>query len=347
MKKILVFLLAASIVTTSLPIVASASSVNDSETYIEIISEEAPIRTGPGKNYETMVVGRKGDCLIYTGTTENKFGNVFLKCKINNGTEENLYVYSENVVFHEHNYNLISEPISVCKCGRYNIDSNSSIVQTGVLSATAGTLLTTEAVSALGVFSGGTSALAAGLSAAFPYVAVASIGGLLIYMLVNASGTQVSSVTCLSSEWDVYEYLESEFNSKEPYQKACLIGTVLLMDRNSMDLEDANKYLKSITRNPSYALANNITNQSLFSVYTFNPVTAQELCERYAKNGPDYGYGSSESANCLYESDKNKEPGKVYFDHFHLWYRPFSKNYMQKVCDCHVFFGFPYFIASN
>lgn len=85
----------------------------------------------------------------------------------------------------------------------------------------------------------------------------------------------------------------------------------------------------------------------MFSVYTFNPVTAQKLRERYAKNGPDYAYGSSEYADCYCEKNKEMNSGQVYFDHYHLWYRPFSKSYMQKVNDCHVFFGLPYSPKSS
>lgn len=311
-------------------------------TYIEVTSSTAPLRSGPGKNYNELATLQSGDCLIYIEFTINQHQNTWIKVKYGDGVA---YLHEPHAVIHQHSYRAVADGFNTCKCGSYTIDEGSTMMQTSVGVATAGTLLTAEAVLAAGELSAMGTAISTGLAAAFPYVAVVAVGSMLIYMGVSASGTQVRDVRFIRSKEDVQKLLDNEYDSAAPYYKACTLDgkSTLLMSLDGMDLNTAAKYLKSTVTNPIYATTTAITKKPLVSIWCFENTDALRLAEKYAKYGNQYGYGSSSAYDCNYESDSEKYPGKIYFEHYHLWYRPGFANYMKKVDDAHIFFGFPDF----
>ena len=350
MKKILAFLLAGILTFTSIPLVSFAKEQalsHSDNTYIEVISDSAPLRTGPGEKYDTILHVQKGDCLIVTGQKENEHGNTFFICQLGNHSDS-LYLFSSHAILHEHTYNVVSNEISVCNCGEYILNPNSSLIQTNALAATTGSLLPAGAIAVAGSLSSAGTAISAAAASAFPFVAITAISGLLIYMAVSASGAQVNDVVVFSSELDIYEHLESEFNFKAPYHKACLVpgSAVLLIAREGMDLNEANKYLKSMVTSISYAAFNTITKQSMVNIWCWSEIQAVDLGIRFSKNGPDYEYGSSSYADCCYEDNLEKYPNNIYFKHFHLWHRPYSLSYMLKIDNAHIFFDLPTFVNA-
>lgn len=308
---------------------------NDVE-YVEVVSETAPLRKGPYERKDVVATVGSGDCLQVLGKTRNAFGNTWYRLSYGGTT---VYCYATHLAPHAHEYMSITSDLSLCKCGSYQIKDNRAMKQTGML-LTAGTLATAELAAAAA--SMGT-AVTTTLSSAFPYVAIVAISGMLIYMAVSASGTQiqVEDVTVVQSMDDVDLYNETA-DPQKPYHKACTLpgtGAILIMSEG-MDRSTANKYLRNTVKNPAYATAIELSKQALLSVWCPTMKDATELAEKFEKNGAEFGYGNSTSYNCGYES--NKDTGDtLWFDHYHLWYRGFNQFSMKKVDDAHIFFSAP------
>ena len=78
-KVIISILICSLIIGIVSPIPVNAETTEKS--YIEVIRDCAPLRSGPGKSYEKVIDLQIGDCLVYTGFTENKYGNVWYFCE--------------------------------------------------------------------------------------------------------------------------------------------------------------------------------------------------------------------------------------------------------------------------
>lgn len=343
MKKLFCLLLVLAMIFN---LTASASASEPAETeYIEITAETVCLREGPGQDYHAVATLQRGDCVPISGYVINQYGNTWFQCEYGTGTA---YLYAPRATFHDHQHSAIAEGIYVCKCGDYYVDESSPMVQTSAIAATAGTLLTAEAVAAAAQLSAAGTAVAAGLSAAFPIVATVAIGGLVIYMAVNSTGTQIQDVAYIRSEADVEEFFKNEYDSAKPYYKACLVpnSATLLRSREGMDLDTAAKYLKSIVTNPAYMSVNTITNQTMANIWCYTDKEADALGKRFEKHGSQYGYGSSTTYDCYYEDNEERYPNNIYFSHYHLWYRSWYASFMKKVDDIHIFFGLPTFAAT-
>lgn len=343
MKKIISMILAIALMF-SMAAPASAAKAAE-ETYIEITSTSAPLRTGPGKKYEAVATLEKGDCLVMTGWSENRYGNVWYHCQYA-GSDDTLYLYSEHAEFHSHTYQEVCEGFSFCHCGRYEIDSCSGAAQTDGLVITAGTLLTdamAAAAAELTALGGSITTAASGAAVAFPYVCVASVVGLMVYMGVSQSGTQAQVKDVVKAE--TFEDLWSVFEKDGPevyYAAAFLPGDIpaLLLTSEAMDLEEATDYLSKLANNRGYAYIADLYGKSLLNVWTPLHDSAAILCEKFMKLNKGFVYGNSNADLCLYERDSVKKDWKIQFEHFHLhrMENPFS---FIKVRYIHVLFGPP------
>ncbi len=337
MKRIISLLLAVVLVLNYVP-AASAATPMSSDEYIEVTSATAPLREGPGKTYDEIVTLEQGDCLMVTGFTENKHGHIWFEVEY---AGVRCYIYSEHAEeFHKHNYNVVSDGLSVCKCGMYTIDSTSPILQTGV--ATAGTLLGAEAVAAAGQLSAAGGTIATGFTAAFPYVAVVVVGGLLIYMAVSKSGTQVRNITKVESIADVQDLVGSSNNGNTYFAAAFSFGKhpALLIASKGMDLNEATDYLGKIASNPFRATIAGLSGKSMFNIWTFSENLAKKLCVNFTSLNQQYSYADSKKNYGAYEHDHTYKDYKIYFEHYHI-FRKTGAFSMTKDRKIHILFGNP------
>ena len=179
-------------------------------------------------------------------------------------------------------------------------------------------------------------------------VAVVTVGGLVIYMAVSASATQVDVESVqLATKDDCMSLMEKQSTGDGAYYKACTIPNsgALLIYPQSMDIFEANRFLKWIVQSPTSIKVSNEANTPITSVWCMEECDARSLCEKWSKNRMgDYSYGSSRDYDSYYEIDLDASggPKEGYFQHYHLWYRPYFLNWPMKVKETHVFFGLPY-----
>ena len=308
-------------------------------TYIEVTSSTAPLRSGPGKSYNELATLQSGDCLIYIEFTINQHQNTWIKVKYGDGVA---YLHEPHAVIHQHSYRAVADGFNTCKCGSYTIDEGSTMMQTSVGVATAGTLLTAEAVLAAGELSAMGTAISTGLAAAFPYVAVVAVGGMLIYMAVNSTGTQVKDVIKIKSIDDVQNLMDETDDAKVYYAAVFSFGKkpMLLLAKKGMDLDEATNYLSKCVRDPLSGLVYAKTGNSMVNIYTFTDSLAKKLCKNFVKNEKSYAYGDSNKSLGASEHDHTYKDWKIYFEHYHIYYvgSPFSLIKNRKI---HILFGEP------
>lgn len=338
MKKIISVLLAV-ILVFNLAVPGFAAENASYSDYIEVTSKTAPLRKGPGKDYAEIATLQQGDSLVLLGYKTNKHGNDWFKVSYGDSVG---YLYSEHALTaHIHTYEPIDSGLSVCKCGEYVLDEDSPILRTNAAVATAGSLLSPEVATVLGGLAGVGQSIGAGLSAAFPYVAVFVVGGMLIYMGVSTSGKQVKDVRRIESLDDIKKLLENLDDIGIYFASAFAPGQVpaLLIVSEPMDMDEATDYLKKITDDRINAFIANVTGESLVNIWTFEATAAERLCMNFVVNCPSYTYGDS-TTEFLHEHDHTYRNYKIYFEHYHI-HTGGGKFTLNKVKDIHILFGRP------
>ena len=89
--------------------------------YIEVVNEGAPIRTEPYKEADVIMMCSEGSLLEYEGGICNSYGNGWYIVNIQGNSG---YIYEENVVTHECDYNDIyynGTTYEYCGCGNINV----------------------------------------------------------------------------------------------------------------------------------------------------------------------------------------------------------------------------------
>ena len=342
MKKFISIILTFALILGCIPVNAFAAEPSVSGDYIEIISDTAILRTGPGKNYSEVdsLDLQPGDCLALTNKayTINKHGNVWFEIVYNDTV---VYLYEQHASFHEHNYVRVDEGFTVCKCGSYKIEESSPIMQTDAAAATAGTLLTAEAIAALSELSAAGGTIGSGL-AAFPYVAVVAVSGVLIYMMVSRSGSQVKQVTKVRTAVDVMEMLGKVDDPNIYFAAAFTFGKkpTLLLVSKGMDLTDATDYMTKIVDSSANAFVSALARKPMLNMWTPLRDNAALLCQNFMEQNAGFTYGDSNKTIGAAEHDQTYKNYKIYFEHFHLFRvsNPFS---LTKVRDIHILFGSP------
>ena len=285
-----------------------------------------------------------GDCFEVLGETTNEYGNLWYKVS---WAGKISYVFSGHVTKHTHDFHVVvDEALSICKCGSVSTAATGSAAQ---LISTGGeatlTAFLPAAVAALGSLG---CTVTAAAEAAFPLVAIVTVSGLAIYMAVSASATQVDVESVQLATKDDCTSLMKEQNSGDgAYYKACTIPNsgALLIYPQSMDIFEANRFLKFLVQSPTCIKSNDETSTPIASVWCMEDRDARSLCEKWCKNRiGDYFYGSSRDYDSYYEIDLDAGggPKEGHFQHFHLWYRPYYLRWLEKVKETHVFFGLPY-----
>lgn len=326
---------------------ASSSMVSNKSpkaegTICEIVSDAAALRTDASQRSEIITYLPRGSILTITKRVINKAGNAWCVCMVG---ETTAYIYESHLTAHTCVFEEREDNFYVCKCGQYKITQSG--MQATSATAVAGTLLGGDVMAGAAALGGFAETASAVASAAFPYVAVAVVGGMLIYMAVNCTGTQIGELSTvkLSSVEDVEDFI-SDDDAQKPYHKAAtLFGTGgLLVEKDGMTLEEANKFLKGICNNFLYGTFRQTTQNSFLSTWCMSITAATNLAQRFEKNGPYYSYGDSDHGlghdpahNDVYAS----------YEHYHLFGRLYPSGRIAKVCDTHIFFGFPISSAAS
>ena len=338
-------LLAAAILLTGLPVCVSAD-----ETHIEVVSNTAPLREGPGKDYNTVTKLAKGDCLRVTGTIENKHGNLWYAVQYGDNTH---YLYAEHVKTHEHKYLNVTDTFAVCKCGSYKYSESGQVQH---MSYAAGDLLNNDALKVLGALeaakaavAAGGSAAAAALSSTVPYVAVAVVCGITVYILLSASGTQITNIAKIENAGDIDKILKKTSAGKPYYKTAIVPGTGMLLfwDTKPMTLKEAGHFINDLRTKAVSTLTASFgeLNGPLINVWCKDETLAENLCKQVVSMGNTcvrYGSGSADRIKSGYECDEvvNRTNNGVTYDHYHVYHK-LNTAYFTKVCDVHILFGYP------
>lgn len=284
-----------------------------------------------------------GDCFEVLAETLNDYSNLWYEVS---WAGKIAYIFSGHVTKHTHDFHVVvDEKLSVCRCGAVSTTKGGAaqlVSLGGEATLTASLPVAAAALASLGCD------ITVAVGAAFPLVAVVTVGGLVIYMAVSASATQVDVESVqLATKDDCMSLMEKQSAGDGAYYKACTIPNsgALLIYPQSMDIFEANRFLKWIVQSPTSIKASNETNTPIASVWCMEERDARSLCEKWSKNRMgDYSYGSSRDYDSYYEIDLDASggPKEGYFQHYHLWYRPYLLNWLMKVKETHVFFGLPY-----
>lgn len=299
--------------------------------------------TNPISKADAVTAVAPGDCFEVLAETLNDYSNLWYEVS---WAGKIVYIFSGHVTKHTHDFHVVvDEALSVCRCGAVSTTKGGAaqlVNLGGEATLTASLPVAAAALESLGC----DITVAAG--AAFPLVAVVTVGGLVIYMAVSASATQVDVESVqLATKDDCMSLMEKQSTGDGAYYKACTIPNsgALLIYPQSMDIFEANRFLKWIVQSPTSIKVSNEANTPITSVWCIEECDARSLCEKWSKNRMgDYSYGSSRDYDSYYEIDLDASggPKEGYFQHYHLWYRPYFLNWPMKVKETHVFFGLPY-----
>lgn len=295
------------------------------------------VRAEPTKNSDEVCHVEVGDSFEVKDTITNKYGNVWFQISCL-GTDA--YIYQGNVGDHIHNYILIDgTDISLCQCGAY-LSASAGAMTIDAMAYAPNIFADAEALgAAASVLGAAGSTIAGAVSAAIPpaaVVAVVVVAGVLIYLAVSQSGAKVYTETAELIETDVQLRGKLSRDGFDGYYKAATLdGCGLLLAKDSMGLEEANDFLKVATFSANRTVSE-LSGSLVASVYTLSQDNARMLADRFAANGPAYGYGNSKGAN-EYAEPSHKV---CYFDHFHTFYA-FNGTKLSKVWGSHIFFGLP------
>lgn len=309
------------------------------ETMVEAV-KDTTMRINASKDADILCNVQEGDCFKVVRSVINKWNNLWYEVAWAGTTG---YIYSGNVTDHTHYYNKVDDRLSVCKCGTISVCSNTENIDYSVALS-----LNIEAIEAavavlFGTLETASTAVLGGLGVAFPVVALITVSGLVICFEVSASGAQIEDVAILETKTDVENRINKDGDNL--YYKACTTanGGAIVIYKDGMDLKTAHKFIKYTATNPVNIAISDLTDTAICSVWTYDANNATKLAEQWCKNGRDYGYGKSTDYNRMSEvnKDKNGNPLIGYFEHYHLWFRPYNLFFLKKVDNAHIFWGMP------
>lgn len=296
------------------------------------VTKSCIVREEATKYSDKVARVESGDCFEVKDIVTNKYGNIWFRIDC---VGQTAYVYEGNVCAHTHDFRKIAgAELSLCKCGAYCYAGNGATTISDAAVATDILNGMGSLGEAVAVLSGVGTAIAAGAPAATALavvVAVVGIPSMVLYVLVSHSGAQVYTETAelIRTEGELLDKLDRDGDGAY-YKAATLDGCGLLLSVDGMDIEEANRFLKTVLL-PSSRLYSELSGSCVASVYTFDPSDALQLGERFARNGASYGFGTSNDANGEYESAHKP----CYYNHYHV-FNDFMKNW-----GTHIFFGLP------
>lgn len=369
LKKVISTLLCLSLVFSMTTPANAAGIGNDTEkaTYIEVVSEEAVLRKGPGKDNETIVTLSKGDCLRLDNirpAVRNKHDNLWYHCTY--GTEE-AYIFADHCAVHQHTMQTVTDcdggiciDIVFCRCGYFETKPSSGVSLTSyAMPMPADSFLNPDIVGTAVALGG---IVTAGVSSALPYIPyamVAAVGGLLFYVVFNATITGVSSVTYIKSEADVKKLREENNNEdnadKVYYPAAFETGNIpaLILSGQALDLNEAKTYIYTYISTGGRFEFVGAKTYKLVEMYTCEDTDAEKLAQAFCDENPDYVYGRSNMNKDHFlknlfkaEKDKNFEEGSIYFWHFHIHKVKDWVSVNTKKLKIHILYGTPFFASA-
>ena len=168
MKKIISIILSLVMLLSCVPVnafaaeneeVCAVAPYSNQATLVEVVRDGAPIRTGPGEKYDTVVSCEVGAVLEKTGTKVNRYLNQWYEVTyrdIENNKCYSGYIYSENTQKHSHTYEKLeydTVTYKFCDCGKITVRVEYRVQKAeavAVASAAAGTLAVVDGPVPLG-----------------------------------------------------------------------------------------------------------------------------------------------------------------------------------------------------
>ena len=272
MKKIVSLMLIAAAIFGWIP----SESFADSEVYLEVIAEEAYIKSEPSKKSEILYTVKKGAILTAISSTVSH-GNLWFGIEILDKAGEITtgWIYSERVAEHLHDFTDAGDGLRFCRCGAVEYTPPEGTTQMG-----APAVLDPSWLGALGVASELAklgSAVGTVAAGAMPYISVGMLGGILIYLAFTTDYASYE-VKGVAASW---EALDKEFKPENGYffrgstiEKA---GFVAIDIANPMSAEEAENYMAICIND---FLTKKICN---WFVYTLEKKDAETLAYNFAK----------------------------------------------------------------
>lgn len=195
---------------------------------LEITRDGAPIRTGPGEKYSTVVICEIGTVLEKDGTKINKYLNKWYEVTYRDGQSNKCYsgyVYSGHAQKHSHQYETIEydgATYEFCDCGRLAVlvANEVQMADAMAVAATAGTLTVADGP--------------------FPLGDMIAIGLLITIGYLDATGV-IPDTDELVSVYEDVELVRDEYEND-----ACPIGTYRKVSRLGGTLTYLDKECMSI-----------------------------------------------------------------------------------------------------
>ena len=309
-------------------------SVSTSDIYIEANRNNIPIRTEASSNASVAMRLEKGSVVRITGSVQSKANNTWY---IVNYGNQNYYVFSGNVKQHMHSFQASNDApgVSLCSCGYYTYSPTGATNTSAV--ATSGWLLGEDIIAA--ATTAGITSLAEGAAVAFPYIAIAVIGGTVVYIAYNATFTRayfsdkvktMEAFDLGAPETGKYYYAMTENTADSP---------LLVCYACPLDQDTALDFLicKVTARDILKGVA-------ISGIYTYKYEDAFKLAERYSQIRTVEGffdYGDSNGSKVTeWDKDASGNFAEGHFNHFHLSYNPNNRVWKKK--NVHIWYGTPY-----
>lgn len=305
-KQLLSMILVITICFALFPVTAHADSDHIFRATLEANVDTA-VRNVPYRDGSIVVRVAEGDVLKVTNAITNEYGNVWYKVMTPAGEG---YVYSEKTREHCCTYHQVAgnDAILFCECGNV-VASNKQVLQ-NISLGDAATLpapvdvLSPESLEALHL------ALGAAMAVAAPYAAVVVVGGVVIFIAVQAKANKVT-LERAEVEWKA---LNDYRPSDGLYYDGVLCNGVMFVNiANPMDEYDA---IRSVDHNINSYLnllkENEKAKAPLWFVYTPLDLSAMCLADDYCAVHPgfrveNYWGDAHDRENCMSQ-----------FKHYHI-----------------------------
>lgn len=330
--KITSFIIAITIIVAALPMEAFAAT-SSSTTYLEIVEDNAPIRTSKSGAKNNNIIERlpKGTIIECTGSSRDWVGRKWYHVKHSDYSSG--VIYSGNVKQHIHNYSMnvkidSNTTMSICECGYY-VNKTSGMVRTGYAVAPPAPLFDPATWAAVGA---AVSGIGATISAAIPVIVV--VGGVSLIVYFASTGESIKEVSTLEK---VYYNDYGDLETGKYYIVNSIAKDCLIINPSSLTLDEATRHcrmrLKLDTPKIYKTFQNTVEEPIGFGdVYTLSAYDAEKLCQSVCKNG-QYRYGNS---LLILSPEVHKDQNGLQFDHYHF-HSMFGGKYKM-----HILFDYPY-----
>lgn len=299
-KQIIALLLVLTLIISSVP--SYQANAAEKERNYEVCETvvNAVVRKEANKKSEVLSEVPAGTILFCEGFVKNRFGNIWMRI-IDAKSGNYGYIYSERVRGHCCEFhNVDGTDVQFCKCGNLKTDMKGKI---GVADAMAipNPVINPDVLISLGAAA---TAVQTGLAATMPYIAVAVVGGTLIYFAISV--TQNSAI--VNSASTTWEKVDENF---KPEEKVYFVGQVKT-DYFYIDVSKKMNEYEAMKVIDKSIWANALVQQnSLWFVYTVRDTDALKLVDGYLATRS--GFESE-----LIEDAHDKGSLMRQFKHYHI-----------------------------